>query len=496
MSLSGPELGLLLGLPLVVGCGLARALGARVREDAAGFLGLAWVAGALATGALGYLLFALDADPSAGLWNAGLALVGIVAFALGGRRKRGGSGGPASPESDPRATSNPARSAPNTGRSRLVFGLERAFFGLVLALALVVTWERIVSAGHLPVVTTDEAHIWAVRAKVLFLSGGFNADYAAWLHGQPPLSHADYPLLNPLLQARVFAQAGGLVHFENRLPIQLFAPALILLMASALRRRLRPGLAGLLLLLLPALRMTAQSTYRANADLMVATGFLLAADFLLRFRASGAAREARIACVGLALCVWSKNDGLLPVLALACAWAVDAWVRRGTGPLVGEEGQARKFLPWSALPLAAVLATWGLNARFGFESDIVAGGERGSSFFGLLVSQAPERIVPVLRWFATELFGNLRQGQLVVPLALVVISTHPRRVFGPNLRFGTLTWLAVLGGYVLVYVGSHQELAWHLETSSARVVFQALPFTLLWLAEACATLDPRARSNP
>src|SRR5262249_50100080 len=157
------------------------------RTDPLAYLGWAWMQGCLALALLltGWLWLGL---PLAARALAPVALLlGALAFALGRRVAV------VSPQ-------DPTASVEERGAAR-----EEWLFWAVLAALVLVTLDAILLASADVMVDSDEARIWAAKAKVLFEGGGFGPEFRTAVHAQRVVWHPDYPPLNPLLQLWVYA---------------------------------------------------------------------------------------------------------------------------------------------------------------------------------------------------------------------------------------------------------------------------------------------------
>src|SRR4029079_3607202 len=108
---------------------------------------------------------------------------------------------------------------------------------------------------------------------MIFDSGGFGERLdQAFAPGSPKAGnfafHNDYPLFNPLRHLWSFSTSGVITHTTNRVPIQVFDLALVLATAAAVRRRVRPGVAAVLVILFVG--QTWPGVLPADADRMVA----------------------------------------------------------------------------------------------------------------------------------------------------------------------------------------------------------------------------------
>lgn len=468
MSAALSQLVWVVAVPALLGSALLRALGPGPAQDRLGRAAWAWLLGTLGLGALLFAWAALRLPWSASGVSA-VALSGAIAAFLLARRRA----------DEPVPV--PAPSAP-AGRA------ERWLFGAVLAFCLLVSLERMLAAGELPILRTDEAAIWAARAKAIHHAGGFGAPYLELVTSEPRLQHPDYPPLNPLLQLWVHVNAGRIVHFAPRLPIQLFVPAATLALASAFRARVRPAVAAPLLLLFPSLRAVGYETYRANADVMAAFGLLVALDALQRWRDGGGAAWLRLAALALGFLVATKNEGLVYLVALGLALGIGRWLHGRAGrPL------RRPDLAWAIVPALVAAVHLGFNARYGFRDPMLAGGHGSASLLAHLREHGLERLGTVLRVLCGGMAWNARLTQLLVPAFAALVLLHPRRAFGRRLAVPTALIALVLAAYVGMYVASFQDVEWHLVTSAPRVVFQVLPALLVWMALAANELWPPFR---
>jgi hypothetical protein len=345
MTLSWLEvLSVLLG-PLVLGAACLRAQGVVFRTDRLAYLGWAWLQGSVALAAVlsAWLWLAL---PLTARWLAPAVLVlGGLAFALA------------------RRVSAVEGRAPGAAPA-----WERALFGLVLAVLLLTTVDRILLASSDILVGSDEARIWASKAKILFHAGRFGPGFRAAMGTPEVIAHPDYPPLNPLLQLWVHAHAGAVVHVESRLPMQVFALAGILVAASALRRRARPPVAALFLACIGTLGRF--FTYQVFSDALIAIGLLACWDLWERWEEDGELAWLRVLGGTAPMLLWSKNEGSLQVLAFALALLLCAWTRRVRLP--GPSERAR-VVAWLVPLVASIVYLRWFNAHFGLVNDLIQG---------------------------------------------------------------------------------------------------------------------------
>ena len=468
---------LALGVPLGLGAALAEILGLRAGEGRLVHAARIWCLGALLLGGVVFATANLGLSPRLVTLVPPLLLLG-AGLSLGAFLRRRWR--------DELEFVQPRRVPVPTSRAR------RIGMAVGIGLLALVALDRIAAPLGVPIHSGDEAHLWASRARVLFESGGFGELYRAEFErrilvpsGLVPffVQHPDYPPLGPLLQTWIYAVADRVTWAENRVPLQLFGLATLLMVAGALSSRVRwPIAIGAAWLLLGSKPMH-DALGSAYVDLVVAAGLLMATDAWLRLRSSGETRWMALLASGLALALFAKHEGALIAVAFAAGVAVDLlrdrWRRpEGLEPIRAPRGWA--FL-WLALPLAAVLAVWLFNRAYGHDNDLVSQNQKGRPFWVLFVWQFGDRAPAVATYFVERVLFVSSHARTIPLLLLLVLLARPAALLrGPALA-PAVALAAATAGYFIVFVGSPHDLAWHLDTAAGRVLFQLVPTATLLL---------------
>jgi hypothetical protein len=457
--MAGPlELLLLVGTPAALGVCLATWIGLRARQDALAFAAWSWLLGALLVAVQLFAALVVGLPLAALRWIPVLTL--LVLLPLAWRARQGRTAAPG-PERGP-------------GRTLLL---------VVTAACLLLTCDRILRADETVVSFGDEGTMWSLKAKALWLGGGLTPEFAALVAAPGPLDHkamrehADYPLQNPLLQLWSFACAGDVTHVQNRLVVQVFALALVLLLASAARRVAPAGVAAAAVALVALSGDFQEACDTATADILVALGLLASLDAWSRWRESGERRFLALFAACLASLAWSKNEGAMLAVAAGAACLITA----------GAPGRSRRAQALALLPAAAVLVAQAIvNASFDLHSDLFANTEAGG-FLARVGSQTGAHLPVIGRYLLDDAVLDVRSGNLVPAMLLLALLIFPVRL---TLRAPAATTTLLLGAaaYLLVYLGTPRLIEWHLRFSLHRVLLQLSPLAVLWLAGAAAWL--------
>jgi len=458
----------IVGVPLALGAALLSALGIRPRSDRLAWFAWASLAGGLGIGAL-LNVWCWTGAPIDARWLVPVSLALAALLALFGRNR------------EPALVAQPARAwlaAPSA---------ERAFFWIALGAVLALSLARIALASLHPVMEGDEAHHWSLKAKILYESGGFGAAYVRTLEEPLLIFHNAYPILNPLLQLWAFAHAGEIAHVENRLPIQVFVPALYLLLGASLRRHVRPAFAALLLLAIASLPAAHEQAATAMTDGMVALALVALLDAWLRWRERREPAALALFGMALAFLCWTKNEGLMWCAALLGAWLLGALLPGGGGIAALKPARGAR---WLLLPLVPLAATAAFNSYYGFANDLTSGDYRESGMAVLFFEQFAERWRVIPAWIWSRVLAPPEVNAWILLAALALALLFPLRVLSGELRRPTLALLLALLALYAVYIGTPHVLQWHLETSAPRVASQMVPAVAVWVAVVAGATLP------
>ncbi len=326
----------------------------------------------------------------------------------------------------------------------------------------------------------DTMAIWNKKARFLALGGPNWADLA-----RGATAHPDYPLFLPLTVARDWIITGSTSQLAPIIvAFVFFLASIVLLTASVtLRANRSVGLmAGIVLSGTPVFSRLAAQQY---ADVPLGL-FILATCVCLAF-AAGAGADSRpplrgfvLAGLLTGLASWTKNEGLLFMLAalIGCAWI--CWRMRSARPVMG-------LFSGILLPLAAVAF---FKTQFVPTSNTFIAGQ------GLHVTLArlsdPSRYWTVLTAFIGMLLFNWRWWfflPLLLLITILLIGLHRPTLKNPGWQAVAIILTVMYAGYFVVYLTTPSDLTWHLETSLPRLLAQVWPSLLFLVGWGIRTVE-------
>ncbi len=323
----------------------------------------------------------------------------------------------------------------------------------------------------------DESLIWAAKAKVWFAMSG--DDLALVMRDY--VAHPDYPMWNPLVHILAFASVGDVLHWENRLPVQGFAIALLLLLSAALTRRCHPLIAAVVLLGFSG-TIFSVSARDSGADVMLAFATMASVDALLRAKETGEVVWWRLSCCALAGMLASKNEGVLLVLVVMMAFGLQGGLKLlRTLPL---KQVVRRSL-WLLLPVGVWLGHAMLNGAYEVKNDLLSATD-GRGMLARITHQFPDYAPKVWAFFYQYCIDMSRSRWLLpatAVAAVIVLLRDWRRARSSTALILAVITCATVCGYGLVFIGTNAaSLDWHLNTAFDRILLHILPVATLALA--------------
>jgi hypothetical protein len=335
--------------------------------------------------------------------------------------------------------------------------------------------------------------IWNMHARFLFRGGDHWRDaFASGL----AWSHWDYPLLLPLSIARGWQYMGGEGLFLPAVMAFLFTFLTLGLLWSALRLlrgRSQAYLAAMVLMGTPFFILMGASQF---ADIPLAFFMLTTIVLLLLQTRSPENRVLILAGAAAGLAAWTKNEGLLFLIAaIACLFG--ATVRTGGW---GQAARRTAGFLLGALPVLLIVI-W-FKTQLSPENDLISGFGPDAitaklTDFGRYAEIAKAFFITGISF--TQGLIDVRAGMQLNPGAVNILLLigylllAGARIDGRD-RTGLIPAAAVLGlmliGYFFVYVLTPLDLGYHLATSLNRLFLQLWPSVIFLCFMIAGVPDP------
>jgi hypothetical protein len=345
--------------------------------------------------------------------------------------------------------------------------LDTAFCGvLITAIAAFLMASLIEPHGG-----WDAQAIWNLRARCLFRSG------EQWGDCFSPLilwSHPDYPLLIPAILSRFWFYLGLETVFVPILVAGFFTFGTVTLIASVfsvIQRKSQGILAGLFLLGTGFFIRHGWSQY---ADVPLCFFILSTVIVLMLKDRISLGNNGLTVMAGLmaSMAAWTKNEGLLFVVAVVVARSVLFIYFRQFRKYLNE----LIFFLLGLIPVMVVLALFKLSYA-----------PSGDELFLQPLSGIVLHLFDIARYtylgnaFAKEMmhFGNNIVGLLLIYVYFVKLEIN--ELNRPTIITVASILIIMLMGYFLVYILSPYDLKWHLSSSLERLLLQLWPVFLVFV---------------
>lgn len=353
---------------------------------------------------------------------------------------------------------------------------------LAAGFALVLSGLFSVSAAN-PLGEWDAWSIWNLRAK--FLAGPGDAWRGALSTLPEEAGHPDYPLLLSGFVGMVWKAAGDTGPWVPQVTGFLFLALVLALLASALAalRSLTSALvAGLVLLSSTSFLFLATMQY---ADLPL--GFYYLASLTLLPLAESAPACLALSGAFASFAAWTKNEGAAFAIFLTLALLAVEWRAAGFRAALD---RVKRFLAGAAPVLLLVVC---------FKLFLAPASE---PLFKQSAAQLAHKLADPARYAQIGKALVVEAVHLGQPwshplLLLAILALALRFRIAPAgaraLRVSALALALAFAAYCSVYLVTPSDLAWHLQTSLARLYGQLWPSFLLL---AFLTLDVPGSTAP
>lgn len=367
--------------------------------------------------------------------------------------------------------------------------------GVFMFLLFSAIYVFVVNSAVLPHGRWDAWMIWSLRAKALYY---FSDDWHKAFDPSYGWSHAGYPLLLPGSMARVAIHYNK--SFSSAIPIftgflfTFSVPVLVFSFLYTLRGPTLACVAGAILLSAQMICLQGSSLY---ADLPLAF-FMLAATGSAAMALEGEGDQTGTwalagLCAGLA--AWTKNEGMLFLVVIMTAVMAVSWYKRGFG-------RAWKRLARMAIGVTAPVITIAAFKIILPAHNYLVSGNTPETVMAKIFDMDRHLFVIVGIIYEIAHYGGVGAAGVPIPapgLALVFLAAWgaSERVWRREvILVMTLTILAMLAGYIMVYIISPMGLHYQFTTTVARLLTHIWPlFVMLVMLAAKGNEGVAARGG-
>jgi len=311
----------------------------------------------------------------------------------------------------------------------------------------------------------DSWSIWNLRARFLFRSGDH------WQESFSPLvmwSSPDYPLLVPGTIARCWTYIGEETQVAPATVSIVFFAATITLIVSALsvlRSRGQGFLAGLILL--GSVHFVDSGGHQL-ADIPV--GFFVLAAFVLLCMQDRLPQHAKrllfLTGMAVALAAWTKNEGLLFLVAITAARVVAIWLTKSGW------GRLRQIVPYAA-GLAPVLVVVAYYKAYIAPTCTLIAPQTLQTVADRITN--PARYLEIAVTFARKAFDLAHWTVLLLTCYGLAAGAGKPKEERLGITTAAIAILFMLAGYFAVYVLTPYDLTLHLRWSFRRLLLHLWP---------------------
>jgi hypothetical protein len=377
-----------------------------------------------------------------------------------------------------RRKSGAFRERPHTSeRPVMAAGLRRllasAFYIAIAASVVVIA----VKLSRNPSGEWDAWAIWNLRARWIARSG---YEWRESFSSVIEWSHPDYPLLLPLTVVRGWLYAGAETTSVPMLYAWLFAASTIAVIAGAIATMRSPAQAYLAGLVLVGFTFFAEQATWQYADVPLMF-FFLSALVLAALYVGHGAEVGRgwliLAGVAAGLSAWTKNEGMLFVLAFGAAHLIVALY----------QGGPRQYVRQISAVLAGLVPL--LVVVFYFKMQLAPPSEMASA---ITSTTAIDKVLDIKRYklvvrnIADQILLHKGYGiNLTYVLLIYIVCIGFTRLSKRPAALGGILLILMASGYFFVYITTPHDLELHIRFSIDRLLLQLWPsfvFTFFMLA--------------
>ncbi len=324
-----------------------------------------------------------------------------------------------------------------------------------------------------PMESYDAVAIYAIKAKALYLAGSIPGNFFTGTINL--FAHPDYPLNIPLCETFIYLFLGSLNDQLVKIIFPLYFAGLLGLLYFVIRRFAGRTYALLFTFLLAAIPQFNAYATNGYLDLPLAYYCFASAVFLfIWFEDTSKAGLLFISAVMAGLAGWTKNEGLMYCIINISLIAIFFVTNRKKGLVKRYFIYLSSYiftifaisLPWLWIKVSAHLVNSEINL---------------SNLTPWYILSQYRRVWPIIYEFQKQFLGP-KKWNIIWMIFIFLLIVKFKKIFSKDIRYATLFIFFSFGGYVLIYMITSQDLAWHLSSTGSRFLIHFLPVVIYWMA--------------
>lgn len=324
-----------------------------------------------------------------------------------------------------------------------------------------------------PMEAYDAIAIYAIKAKAFYLASSIPQDF--FYNLALFLPHPDYPLNIPLAETFVYLFLGSLNDQLVKIIFPLFFVGILGILYSGIRRFASNAYALLFTFILASIPQF--SSYAANGYLDIVLAYYYFASALFLFLWFKNVRDYQFLLVSgimAGLAAWTKNEGSMYCVINIVLIAIYLLENRANVTI-------RKSIIYLCGYIFVVLILLSGWLWIKTSAHLVNDEIDLARLNPYNLSGQYSRIWPIIYEFQKQFLGP-KKWNIVWIIFIFLLLGGIKRAFSKDIKYITLSIFFAFGGYILIYMITSQNIAWHLSSTASRFFIHFLPVVIYWFA--------------
>lgn len=348
---------------------------------------------------------------------------------------------------------------------------KSGFIGRIFVVCVIFMAGYILFDGFTrPVSDYDGVSIWALKAKIIYLSHPSPGEFFSVLKASFEGAHADYPLYFPFSFVWFYIFLGSFNDYLVKIvPILNLLSFALVLYSCVIRMASRRDLALMSVFVLISVKQMYDYAALATADQALGIFIFMAFAYLFIWRDSRSPVFLYISAFSTAAAYLTKNEGgvvlILYLIMLLPALLAD---------------RKKKYVEIVCLSLLALFLAWvGLKNKYKLENDVF----NSRTVKNITAGNIMKRALPIAYEYQRQIFGTKKWNVVWILFFYFLITEAARRRLGAY-KYVILPIFLIMAVYAAVFIMTPHDLKWHLYTAGSRLFLHVYPLAVFFIALA------------